>query len=309
VLGSIHGTVTDRAGQVCEGAHVALTRTDAASKTPLNALTDIDGRFVFGDVPAGPFVLTVSADGFTAKSVPIALAPAESFEAQPVVLVVSAEAEVQVTASRVEIAQEQLHLEEQQRVLGVMPNFFVSYTKDAPALSTRQKFDLAWKNQRDPVTIAMTALTAGIEQSGNEYRSWGQGTGGYAKRYAAAYGDDLIGTLIGAALLPSLLHQDPRYFYKGTGTKRERVFYAIRSVVVCRGDNGRWQPNYSSLLGSFAAAGISRSYYPVANRDGFGLMVQNIAIGKVTGAAQNILQELFIRKLTPRAPDYGNNKP
>ena len=85
---------------------------------------------------------------------------------------------------------------------------------------------------------------------------------GYAKRYGATYGDRLSSTFLGAALLPSLLHQDPRYFYRGHGHIMVRAMYAISTVAVCKGDNGRWQPNYSNVLGNLGAAGISTLYYP-----------------------------------------------
>jgi hypothetical protein len=103
------------------------------------------------------------------------------------------------------------------------------------------------------------------------------------------------------------LKQDPRYFYKGTGTKRSRLMYAIANSVICKGDNGRWEANYSSILGSLAAGGISNLYYPEADR-GAGLTFENTLIGIGTTAAANILQEFVIKKLTPNLPshDPGN---
>ena len=80
----------------------------------------------------------------------------------------------------------------------------------------------------------------------------------------------MIDTFIGSAILPSILHQDPRYFYKGTGSITSRALYAISTVVICRGDNGRWQPNYSNVAGNLISAGISNLYYPASNRNGAG---------------------------------------
>jgi hypothetical protein len=114
----------------------------------------------------------------------------------------------------------------------------------------------------------------------------------------------VTGTFIGSAILPAVLKQDPRYFYKGTGTKKSRVLYALANAVICKGDNGHWQPNYSAILGGIASGGISNLYYPSSDR-GAGLIFENALIGMGTTAAANILQEFVIRKLTPHAPTYA----
>jgi hypothetical protein len=301
VPGSIHGVVQDREGAVCEGAHISL-----AQASPVRtAISDSEGRFVFGDLPAGPFQLTFSSSGFASQTISGVLHSGESYEAQPIVLLVTtASSEVQVTASRVEVAEEQVREEEQQRVLGAIPNFYVTYVHDAPPLTSKQKFNMAWKTSIDPITFLSTGAFAGIEQATNSYSAWGQGSEGYAKRFAAGYADNVIGTMLGNAILPSLLKQDPRYFYKGTGTVRSRIL-----SVICKSDSGRWQPNYSSIGASFASAGISNLYYPAANRDGMTLTFENFLIDKATGAAQNIFQEFVVRKLTPKIPNYNSSKP
>jgi hypothetical protein len=107
--------------------------------------------------------------------------------------------------------------------------------------------------------------------------------------------------MIGSAILPSLLKQDPRYYYKGTGTTRSRILYAIANSVICKGDNGRWQFNYSGILGGAAAGGISNLYYPAANRNGISLTLENTALGIAGGAVQNLFQEFLVRRLTPKA--------
>jgi hypothetical protein len=307
--GSIQGVVVDRDGTVCEGAHVALV---SSSTPPLvrTAMSDSSGRFDFTGVPAGAFKLTVSSDGFAAQVVSGFLRPGENYEAPPVALLVTTSAsEVRVTASQQEIALEQVREEEEQRVLGVIPNFYVSYAPDAPPLTSRQKFHLAWKSSIDPITFLGNGLFAGLEQANNSYSGYGQGAEGYAKRFGASYADNFIGTMIGAAMLPSLLKQDPRYFYKGAGTTRSRLLYVLESAVVCKGDNGHWQPNYSGLSASLAVGGISNLYYPAANRNGVSLTFENAAIGIGQTAVQNFFQEFVVRKLTPRLPNYGPSKP
>ena len=106
--------------------------------------------------------------------------------------------------------------------------------------------------------------------------------------------------MIGGAILPSLLHQDPRYFYQGTGTTTSRIFHALSHAFVCYGDNGRLQPNYSSLGGDLAAAALSNAYYPSSNR-GAGLVLGDFAIGAAERALTGLAQEFLFRKLTSKA--------
>jgi hypothetical protein len=313
--GSIHGVVVGRDDAVYEGAQVEFDRADlpdVGSSNPLGktATTDSNGRFNFDGIPSGAFKLTVSAQGFATQVVAGYLQPGESFEAPEVVLPVAAAAsEVEVTASTQEIVAEQLKLEETQRVFGVIPNFYVSYVPDAPPLTSRQKFNLAWKSSIDPITFLSTGAFAGVEQAKNTLGGYGQGAQGYAKRYAANYANNFIGTMIGGAILPSVLKQDPRYFYKGTGTTRSRILYAIANAVVCKGDNGSWQLNYSSILGGLAAGGIANLYYPAGSRDRASLIVESTLLGTASGAVQNLFQEFIVRRLTPRVPDYGTANP
>ena len=127
-----------------------------------------------------------------------------------------------------------------------------------------------------------------------------QGVKGYAQRFGANYANGLTDIMIGGAVLPSILHQDPRYFYRGTGTTTSRIFYALRTPFVCKGDNGRWQPNYSGLGGYLAAGAISNTYYPPSNR-GPGLVFSTTAIDIAADMANGLLQEFVLRKLTPSA--------
>jgi hypothetical protein len=302
---SLHGVVTDRDGSVCQGAQVTVT-SGSGSNT---ILSDDQGRYVFSSLPSGPYKLTVSGKGFAMQTLAGQLAAGESRELPPVVLLVTATTQVTVTADVHEIATAQLNLEEQQRVLGVFPNFYISYAKNAAPLTPKQKFQLAWRSQIDPMTLVFTGITAGVEQSGNTPASWGQGGSGFAKRYAAAYGDGLTDTFLAGAIFPSIFHQDPRYFYKGTGTIRSRIWYAISSAVICRADNGRRQFNYSGLMGDLSSAGLSNLYYPADDRNGIGLTLRNLGIGKATQAGQNILQEFVIKHFTPRLPKDSSLNP
>jgi hypothetical protein len=173
------------------------------------------------------------------------------------------------------------------------------------ALSPKQKFELAWKTTVDPITFGLTGVIAGVEQATNAFGGYGQGAQGYAKRYAATYADSVASTFIGSAMLASIFKQDPRYFYKGSGSRRSRILYAIANSVICKGDNGHWQADYSSILGSLAAAGISNLYYSAKDRHDAALTFENTLIGIGSAAAANLLQEFVIRKLTHNAPNYA----
>ena len=306
--GNISGTVIDRTGAVVAGCRVRLTRPNQSSI--LEARSGDNGQFSFANVPPGPFQLTITFPGFAPQTASGILPPGETYIVPPVGLTVAtALTEVQVGLSTVEVAQEQVRDEEKQRVLGFVPNFYVTYVPHAAPLNSKQKFTLAWKTTIDPVTFALVGVIAGIQQAQNSFSGYGQGAAGYGKRYGASYADLVSGTFIGSAILPSLLKQDPRYFYKGTGSKRSRILYAIAGAVICKGDNGKWQPNYSSVLGNLAAGGLSNLYYPAKSRDGVGLTFESGAIGIGATAGANLIQEFLIRNLTPKVSHTDPAKP
>ena len=308
--GTIHGVVVNSDGALCQGVRVTLTRPNPASQPPSIQVSDSNGGFSFAGVAPGPFKLTFASAGFATKALEGTLAPGDNYDTQSVVLTMSSvSSNVEVTASTQEIATEQLHLEEQQRVLGVIPNFYVVYDPNPAPLSARQKFNLAWKTSIDPVTFALTGVAAGIEQAENSFRGYGPGAQGYAKRFGANYADGVTSDLIVGAILASLLKQDPRYYYQGTGTIRSRAFHAIASSFMCKGDNGHWQFNVSAIAGGFASGGISNLYYPAASRDGWGVTFENSAIGTGEAAIGNLLQEFVIRRLTPKLPKYNSANP
>jgi Carboxypeptidase regulatory-like domain len=306
--GSISGTVVDPSGATVTGAHVVLTRDDKTPKQEV--LSGEDGQFSFVGVPPGPFQISVVSELFTTQKVAAILHPGEFLVLPQIVFALAtAVTQVQVSVPRFEVAEEELKVEEKQRIFGVIPNFYVSYIPNAAPLASKQKFELAWRSTIDPVNFAITGVVAGVQQATNTPSGYGQGAQGYAKRYGASYADLVTGTFIGGAILPSLLKQDPRYFYKGTGSVRSRVLYAIANSVICKGDNGHWQPNYSSILGSLAAGGISNLYYPAENRNGAGLTFENALIGIGETAATNLLQEFVIRKLTPNVSHQQSATP
>jgi Carboxypeptidase regulatory-like domain len=306
--GRIRGTVVDKDGAVIANVKVSLTLIGISS-TPETS-TDGNGNFVFIGVNPGAFEVSFVASGFAHQRTSGFLHPGEDQLIPQVALAVErAEEDIDVRVTPVEVAEDQIRVEEKQRLLGVIPNFYVTYDAHPVPLSSGQKFRLAWKTTIDPVSVGITAIIAGFEQANNTFRDYGQGAQGYGKRFGAAYADFVSGTIIGAAILPSVLKQDPRYYYKGTGSVPSRTLYAVANAVICKGDNGRWQPNYSNVLGDLASAGLSNLYYPAADRNGPKLTMENAAIGIASTALANIAEEFLLRKITPHAREQPSAKP
>ncbi len=306
--GSVSGTIVDQSGAVVTGAKVKLTTNTGSSIQ--ETTSGGDGQFSFANIAPGTFQLTVNVAGFAMQTVSGDLRSGQIETIPPIMLAVATDVtEVQVGLSQIEVAEEQVKVEEKQRILGAIPNFYVSYLPNPAPLTSKQKFEIAWKTVVDPVTLLMVGGAAGVEQAQNHFTGYGQGADGYAKRFGANFADTVSGVFIGGAILPSLLKQDPRYFYKGTGSVTSRAVYAIGFSVVCKGDNGRWQPNYSNVLGSLAAGGISNLYYPADDRDGADLTFENAAIGLGATAVSNLLQEFVIKKLTPKVHKHDPATP
>ena len=187
-------------------------------------------------------------------------------------------------------AEAQLLKEEKQRIAGIVPNFNVVLDGNAPPLTPRQKMELAFHSTIDPFYFASAAVLAGFSEVSDSHPEYHWGPGGYFKRVGANYADNVNGTLVGNALLPILFHQDPRYFRKGTGSLRKRLVYSALTSVICRGDNGRSQPNYSNVLGNFISGAISNTYYP-SDETGLELTMINGAVVTVEGALGALVLE------------------
>ncbi len=252
-------------------------------------------------VPGVPHQVSVGAKGFAGwTSAAISLLPGQFDILSNIQLKVLGEiTSVTVVASPTELAKEDVQIEERPRVFGFIPNFYVSYDKDAAALTPGLKFELAFKISIDPVTFAGTSFLAAVNQA-DHYPDYVEGMRGYGERFGAVFANDLTDIMVGGAILPSLLRQDPRYFYQGTGTTKSRLMHALSSPIICRGDNGRWQPNYSSLGGYLASGALANTYYPKTNR-GPGLVLNLFAVDFGANIANGVLQEFVLRKLTPTA--------
>jgi Carboxypeptidase regulatory-like domain len=296
---SVAGSVTDQRGDPIRGATVSLRQL--ATGKAKTALTDDDGYFVISADP-GAFDLQLSAPGFAAKTVHQELTGNQRLDLGKVELTIEVEAaEVVVSVTKQELAEEQVRTEERQRIFGIVPNFLVTYDHNAVPLQARQKYELALRTMVDPETISVDLLSSGLQQKTGGLKGYGTGADGFAKRFASSYGTGSIDTLLGSAALPSLFKQDPRYFYKGEGPLQRRALYAVSMSVICKGDNRHWQYNYSGLLGGLAAGGISNLYYPPANRNGLNVTLENTAIGIGTSAVSNLFQEFLLRRFTRNA--------
>ena len=201
-------------------------------------------------------------------------------------------------------AAEELRVEEQQRIMGVLPAFNISNLHDAAPLNTGQKFQLALKSAVDPFAFIAAGLDAGIGQLDKNSPGYGYGMQGYAKRVQAAYLDAFDGAILGNALFPSILHQDPRYFRQGTGTFGSRLAHAVLSTVRCKDDSGRADWNYSNVLGNVAAGAIANSYYAPSER-GTNLVFSRALTVTAEGAVGAVFYEFWpdiSRKLFKKKP-------
>ena len=304
-LGSISGVALDISGAVVAGAQVVLADKDGSQRSTL--LSGSNGEFTFGQLPPGVYLVLINAPGLEPfKSAEIVLTAQQSFEL-PKTLLAVATGKSEVTVYTTEaIAAKQIKVEEQQRVLGIIPNFYTSFLPDAAPLTTKQKYSLTFHSTFDPVRFIGSAVAATVLQANNNYAGYGQGAAGYGKRFAADYGNGLSSDILSHALFPSIFHQDPRYFYQGTGTFKSRFIHAISFAVIARSDSGHPMPNYSFLLGDIGSGALSNLYYPHADR-GTGLIFTNAAIGIGGRAGGSLIREFLLKRITTHAPD--NHKP
>ena len=298
--GTIVGTATDLRNDIIPDATVVLQGPDPSDRRTVTA--NDNGFFSFSNVKPGvQYHVKISTKGFADWNSPAITITAGQYMELTNINLKLAVAVTTVTAAsnQVEIATEQVEIAEKQRVLGFIPNFYVSYDQNPVPLTTKLKFRLATRVMVDPITILGTGFVAALDQAGDT-PNYGQGWDAYGKRFGANYANGLTDIFIGGAILPSLLHQDPRYFYKGTGTNKSRAIYALLSPFRCRGDNGQWQPNYSSLGGYLASGAISNAYYPESNR-GVGRVFSTFGVDVGADMANSLIQEFLLKKLTPSA--------
>ena len=262
----------------------SAAHAQAVSSANSTAATDI--------AQATPQTQTTSPSGPPSTSAPDAPVPAAQDDIAPGVTPAGQQNATPRPLTQQEKAELQLRQQEKQRIAGVVPNFNVSYNADAAPLSSKQKLHLAFHTAVDPVSFGVAAFDAGLSQAEDDFPGYGQGAQGYAKRFGASYADNFDGTMLGNAIFPILLKQDPRYFRRGKGRFTTRFLYSISTTVWCKNDNGSHGPNYSNILGNLAAGGISNLYYPASDR-GAGLTFERGFTVTAYGAFGGIFNEFW----------------
>jgi hypothetical protein len=301
----VAGTVLDATGGAVSGAEVNLKEISEAGA--YSAVTGPDGKFMFHDLAAGTYVITVKAGGFQVyTSANLSIAANQELQVPNIVLSVAPASTAVVVRPTEEIAAEEIKAEEKQRIIGFIPSFYTSYVWNAAPLNARQKFSLALRDTFDPVDFLGVSFTAGMQQARNVFPGYGQGAQGYGKRWGAALGDTITYDILGRAAFPALFHQDPRYFYQGSGSTWSRTRHAISYAFVARSDGGRVIPNYSTFLGAVGSGAISTLYYPSSDR-GAGLVFTNAGIAVAERVGENLLREFVFKHFTKHVP--ANGKP
>ena len=181
---------------------------------------------------------------------------------------------------------------EDKRIFGVLPN---NRTTEASipfhAITAKQKMTIAFKDSFDLPVYPTAGLFAALYQIENQNPSFGQGMSGYAKRFASAYGDQMIGNMMTEGIIPSVFHQDPRYFRLGQGSTKSRAWYALTRIFVARMDSGRNFFNFSEWGGNATAVAIANAYYPDTRNVNDN--VQKLLIACSTDAFSNVLKEFW----------------
>jgi hypothetical protein len=305
---TLTGTVLDTNRDVLQGARVTVTAQSGS--VIRSAQSGNHGQFSFAGLPPDVYTLTVTAPGMsTFTSADVALQPGEARILPAVTLAVSGgSTTVTVNGNKEQLAEQQLHIALQQRIGGVIPNFYSTYDWNAPPMEAKQKFQLSLRSIFDPVSFLTVAGLAGAEQYKNVFPAYGSGIEGYGKRYGAAFANHVSSSLLSRAVYPAIFHQDPRYFYKGKGSIGSRALYAVSAAIVTRGDDGQWKPNYSHVLGSFSAAAISNLYYPPADR-GASLVLFNGLASTGADAVANLIREFVLKQITSHVPKSANPEP
>jgi hypothetical protein len=302
---SVSGMVLDVTGGTVAGSEVTLKEIGGPGERSI--MTGADGKFAFHELPAGSYVITVKAKGFEDyTSATFLLVAHQELRIPGIVLTIAAASAAVVVRPTDVIAAEQMKTEEKQRIIGIIPDFYTSYVWNAAPLNTRQKFSLSVRDTFDPVDFIGVSITAGLEQARNIFPGYGQGAEGYGKRWGATFADGVTFDILSNAGFPALFHQDPRYFYQGSGSAWSRIGHAISYAFLARSDHGRIMPNYSTFLGAVASGAISNLYYPAADR-GAGLVFANAGISLAGRAGDNLLREFVIKRFTRHVP--ANGKP
>ena len=295
--GTILGTVLDTNGDPVSGAIVELR--DVTTNQSRKITSNESGFYEFRDLAAGSYQLNIRAKNFADWNTAVPLDPGQvKIVTGSQLRLAQVHADIEVLGSQDAVALAEVKQEEHQLIFGIIPNFFVVYDKNPAPLTSRLKFRLAWRVVTNPVTWAGVGVLSAFDQAADS-PNYRQGWKGYAQRYGANGADGVSNIMLGGYVLPSLLHQDPRYFYQGLEySKWHRAWYAVKHPFICPGDNGKMQLNVSSMGGDVLSAALSNAYYPDKNR-GAKLVYTNFALNTAERILSALLQEFVLPKLTP----------
>ncbi|MFC6646987.1 carboxypeptidase-like regulatory domain-containing protein [Granulicella cerasi] len=278
--------------------HAEIVVDGATPADHLVFTSDDSGSFTLHGLHAGvAYTLKAQAKGFTQRTLaPFTLSGGQTLELNAVVLSPAIEEDVDAITSE-QAAAIEVKEEETQRVFGLIPNFYVVYPNQPYApLTTKLKFELVGRTLIDPVTLGAAAFAAGLNQAADR-PAYVQGAKGYGQRVGAEYADGAVDIIFGGAILPTIFHQDPRYFVQGTGTTKDRLKHALSAPFITKGDNGKNEFNISSIGGDLISGAASNIYYPPSDR-GVSLTFTTAAV--ITGGRMlnTLLQEFVLAKYT-----------
>jgi hypothetical protein len=200
--------------------------------------------------------------------------------------------ETEIEKTKTEREKEIEKKEQSQRVLGVLPQFAVTSRQNAPPLTRGEKFHLFAKSAFDPVEFGLVGLQAGLSQAEDEFPGYGQGVQGYAKRYGAAFADQVSSGFWSNFFWSTALKEDPRYFRLGEGTFKRRFVYALEQEIICHTDKGGRSFSWENTLGALSSGGLSNVYYPQSDR-GFELTMSRAGIAILYGSAGGLFDEFW----------------
>jgi hypothetical protein len=192
--------------------------------------------------------------------------------------------------------QETLH--QTPRIMGILPNFTaVDSNTYLPRLFTGEKFSIAAHDSVDYSSFLLVAVLAGKGLYSNTIPVFGTGAAGFRRYYWREFTDQVSGTFFTEAILPTLTHEDPRYYTLGKNGFFKRASYAFSRSFITRNDRGTDEFNISEIGGNASEAALSNLYYPASER-GFGKSAKNFATQMIITAGANVLKEFWpdIRK-------------
>jgi len=194
------------------------------------------------------------------------------------------------------------------RVVAIVPAFNVAPFDTRTPLTSGEKFHLFWRSTLDPFSLAAPAVKSVIYNAASLNSGYGSGASGFFKRYGAAIADGTSGRFFRSYAYPTLLHEDPRYFRMGSGTKKTRTGYSLTRVFITRTDAGGSRFNWSKLLGGLTSSGLSNLYYPQENR-GVGFTFAGVGFGYLGEASMNVVKEFWPDIAARRKPRHSHSTP